>query len=152
MRECETQRREHGRLFLRLHPIDASPRPLPRTPHNTPFIAAPIDTPQNETEAARLQAILDGFATTEEDDLAAAQSECGAEGGLVRCCHTHAPDCAHTPRSLRRTRPTSTELHRAKDWRKAMIMQFRATRKRALRLAIARFSGKAPLEGGHSEL
>ena len=112
----------------------------------------PPATPQSETEAARLQAILDGFTTTEEDDLVAAQSECRAKGGMVRPCHTHAPHCAHTTRSLRRTHPPSTELHRAKDWRKAMIMEFRATRKRALRLAIARFSGKAPVEGGHSEL
>lgn len=33
-----------------------------------------------------------------------------------------------------------------------MIMEFRATRKRALRLAIDRFSGRVPTEGGHSEL
>ena len=47
--------------------------------------------------------------------------------------------------------PPSSEVAK-KDWRKALVIQFRATRKRALRQAIDRYSGRAVATPAHSEL
>ena len=82
-----------GRATATLPPF--IPRPAA---HTQPSIAhthpppSPTATPKDEAEAARLQAILDAFPTTEAEDLVLRQSECGLDGGHARAARTpHAP-------------------------------------------------------------
>ena len=87
---------ERGRGGERLRrPPPSFPRPAA---HTQPSIAhthpppSPTATPKDEAEAARLQAILDAFPTTEAEDLVLRQSECGLDGGHARAARTpHAP-------------------------------------------------------------
>ena len=77
----------------------APPPSFPRSAaHTPPSIAhthsppSPTATPKDEAEAARLQAILDAFPTTEAEDLVLRQSECRLDGGHASAAHTpHAP-------------------------------------------------------------
>lgn len=96
--------------------------------------------PKDEAEAARLRALLAEFPTTEEEDRAELKRAFfflrgrgrTRRGGvcLHRLSHTHLPLFF------------SIGLNNKRDWRKALILEFRATRKRALRLAAARAAGE----------